>query len=315
MKEKSTDDSGTPARNARAMFWPAIIALIFLSFLFALRWLPGLNLDSSFYQNVSPAWLSLAIITQLSVALLMIFAWQLNLHLHDLKGITTRQATVMIGINAIGKYSPGKVLGIAAKGGTLYNISKKGSLALQTTIVEQTAILHSGVAVAVLSWSLRNLSLAFSLLIIVVIFLSVLAMQIGGKSCSRMLHIFFKQKDAQDSFFGKSYLWTFLIMLAVWILSAFSLYACIASYHAWKEINFIDVLLTTTVSYLAGFIAFFTPAGLGARDAAMFGMLSLNLDLHQALNITILHRLITLIVDMILGGYALIYGKRLISNA
>ncbi len=302
----------------RLLSWPVIIGFVLLSMAMALQWIFSLDLNSGFFDRLSYRWLAIAFFVQLLTAFQMIFCWMVNLRLNGLRHIDFRQATVMIGINSIGKYTPGKVLGILARGSALFKMSGDGKLAVQATLVEQIGLIHSGGAVAGLAWFMKNGNDLFALLLLPVIIGSVFAISHSGDLLINVVSRLTRKREMPSEVgpgFKKSYGRVFLMMMVVWGLSAFALYLCLSAYEGRNFSDFWWLLWIIVLAYMAGFLAFFTPAGLGAREGIMLVMLSTQVDTNIALYISIMHRMITLIVDILLGAYALLYGKELLVSS
>lgn len=299
----------------RLLVWPLLIAFALLSLAMALQWLLALQLDSGFLNRIAWPWLLAAVGMQLLAALLMVLAWKFNLRMHGLDSVDLHQCTIMIGLNSIGKYTPGKVLGMLAKGGALYKMSGDGRLALQATVVEQLALLHSGATVAVVAWLFNTGNERLGLLVLPLVLLSVLILSRSGNLVIRVIACIARKKTLPEQAghgFRKSYAKVFLALMLVWILAALTLYFCLATYGRADGAGFWWLLWIIALAYLAGFVVFFTPAGLGAREGVMLLMLGTQMEASLALYISILHRLITLLVDILLGAYALLFGKALL---
>ena len=72
---------------------------------------------------------------------------------------------------------------------------------------------------------------------------------------------------------------------------------------------YIDVTLITISAFIGGFIAVFAPGGLGVREGVMVSMLTPHVGLAAAFSISILHRIISILFDLILGLFSLVYNK------
>jgi hypothetical protein len=64
-----------------------------------------------------------------------------------------------------------------------------------------------------------------------------------------------------------------------------------------------------TLAYISGFIAFISPGGLGVRDAVLATLLSPLVGVPVSLVISAIHRSITLFIDLIWGGGALMFFR------
>ena len=58
--------------------------------------------------NSHPRYLLSAVLAQGLTCVIVIIAWQKNLALHDIEGISLAESGALVGVNAVGKYAPGK---------------------------------------------------------------------------------------------------------------------------------------------------------------------------------------------------------------
>ncbi len=114
--------------------------------------------------------------------------------------------------------------------------------------------------------------------------------------------------------FRKSYKLVFVLMALMWVLSAMTLYLLMTAFGAVSGWSISALIWITVMSYLSGFLAFFTPAGLGVREGVIVAILSTQMSIEVAISISVLHRLITLFFDFLLGGLALLFGNSHLLN-
>lgn len=311
-----TVEKKTGKQFLHVLFWPALIAVVLLGIAFMLQWFLALELDEGFWELLSYRWLAAAIGTQAMVVLVFVLAWRKNLQLHGVS-ISMRQAVAMIGINSMGKYSPGKVLGILARGAAMYKMHADSRVAVQTTLVEQIAMLHSGGAVMLLGWLLDSGRLFAAILALVAVAISVLVASRSGETLVKLVARL-SRKHALDQGSGQgftsSYTVVFIAMLLIWGLSALALHYCILAFDYDHMLRFWWLLWILALAYLGGFAAFLLPAGLGAREGVLLAFLASQLDTSVAAYVVVLHRLITLLLDLMLGTSALLSGKSLDSS-
>ena len=302
-----------PARSwLNILAWPLLFGFVLLSIIIALQWMLSLDVESSFFELLSYPRLSCALAIQGLVALISILSWQYNLRLHGLKQMGFRQASVMMGINAVGKYSPGKVLGILARGAALLRISGDSRIVLQATMVEQLCLFHSGAAVAACAFLMQKNETTLALLLVIFAAFSVFLIARSGELVIRIASRIMRKPLPEDQSlhgFKQSYRLVFMLMTLVWLLSGLTLYFCIEAYNTEQTMHFWDLLMVATMAYLSGFLAFFSLAGLGVREGVMVVMLSAHMDLGIAVYISILHRVVTLLIDLLTGSMALLFGK------
>jgi len=67
------------------------------------------------------------------------------------------------------------------------------------------------------------------------------------------------------------------------------------------------------LSYLGGFIVLFAPGGIGIREGIMVALLSPVTGVTLAVAISALHRVITMLFDIVLGGLSLSINNKTLS--
>ena len=82
---------------------------------------------------------------------------------------------------------------------------------------------------------------------------------------------------------------------------------------ALSQVNNLGLAYATSTfafAWVAGFVVLGAPAGLGVREAVLIGLLSPAIGAPQAMILTILHRGLTITVDLIVGVSASILLAR-----
>jgi uncharacterized membrane protein YbhN (UPF0104 family) len=74
--------------------------------------------------------------------------------------------------------------------------------------------------------------------------------------------------------------------------------------------NIFAIMAAISVSAILGYIAFFSPGGLGVREGAMLVMLKQFTNVETALILPIVMRLIYIIIDLLLGIIAILVGMK-----
>jgi glycosyltransferase 2 family protein len=74
--------------------------------------------------------------------------------------------------------------------------------------------------------------------------------------------------------------------------------------------NIMAIMATLSVSIVLGYVAFFTPGGLGVREGAMFFMLKQFSNIDVALILPIVMRLIYIIIELMLGITGILIGMK-----
>lgn len=290
-------------------FWPAVLALTLLVIVLVTQWLLSLELNAGFWELLRLQWVAAAILVQgLSMAL-AVLNWKWVLELNGAEGITFRHALAMLGLNAIGKYAPGKVVGVLARGAWLVRRNGGAGLAVRSTLVEQAAMFHVGAALALFAWLMKEAQVPVAALLAVLALLSVPLLSRWGGSlvswASQRLGRGAVDPDNLVDAFARSYCAACCSMLAIWVATVLVLYCCILSFGQVIQLDVWWLTWVVSLAYLGGFAAFFLPAGIGAREGVMVVMLGTQMDLGVAVYVALLHRLVTLVVDCLLGAAAL----------
>jgi hypothetical protein len=74
--------------------------------------------------------------------------------------------------------------------------------------------------------------------------------------------------------------------------------------------SILPIIATLSVSFVLGYIAFFSPGGLGIREGSMFVMLKQFSNVETALILPIAMRLIYIIIELLLGIIGIIAGMK-----
>ena len=217
----------------------------------------------------------------------------------------------------LGKYLPGKIWGMLARGATLTDRGVTVTGAIVATCTEQTIVLHSAFLVgAILFASLRPslptlalasaaiLTLAFGAQLLRIVFRLYLKMAKHGAE------LLSPQKIGLIS--HATYLNFALGYSAGWIVNGLlftSIY--FAFFDATFSIQLLGILiLANTFGVTLGFLAIFAPSGIGVREAVTSGVLALVMPLDDAIMLTVLFRLWLVLTDIVVGGLVVVGNKK-----
>lgn len=296
------------------MMWPFIVVFLLLSLVAALHWYLTLDTADFSLKDFSLKPLLAAMAFQILALAVTVLAWHINLFFHRVRTITALQSVVMVGINAIGKYTPGKVWGAVARGAALLKIAPNPKVVVMATLSEQLALIHSGTVFLGLTYLYRN---GFHGLLIAGVILSFLSLWCVTRSEKMMIFLVrflrrtsSKEANIFDSGFRESYLLVFAMLSLMWVLVSLVLYFCLLAYTPQLMPDAVEIFTVTLLSYMGGFIAFFSIAGLGVREGIMVAMLSSYVGVSGAFYISLVHRLITAFFDVLLAVIALILMGR-----
>lgn len=300
----------TPGSIWRLLRWPSLVLFTLVPLLGLAHWYLQLDLDN----------FSLAILDQRFVMLsaafhglalaLSISAWHINLKKHRIQQLSLLQSAAMTGLSALGKYTPGKVWGLLARGLAVQRLSGSTQTAAASALTEQVALLHSAAGLALLCL-LATLDQGFSLMAGAMLLLIVSVPLLAGSSTLLWPLLQRLSPRGQLSALNPNqeikgaYPIVFTGLFLMWMAASAVLWASVRAYGAATAPDFADATLITLLAYFGGFASVFAPAGLGVRDGIMAAMLAPFTGVAPAICIALLHRLITAGFDLLLGILAL----------
>ena len=85
-----------------------------------------------------------AIAAQMVSIFLVIFCWKVNLKANLVVDIAWMESLAHIGMNSLGKYAPGKIMGSVARGLSTYKRYGNFNAILLASTMEQVAMIQSG---------------------------------------------------------------------------------------------------------------------------------------------------------------------------
>lgn len=253
----------------------------------------------------------------LSVFLLVISKMALSdLTRFSLKKVGTsieyKDAFTITSITQLGKYLPGGVWHIAGK----FGIYKARQLSTQKTtralIFENTWLLSSATVIGTLFllFSSRQMLCEFNALFCQSGINWMIALLLPVLWISAL--IIFEKAFFKDSPWNpKDFVFTLLEMLVVWISFGISFWL-VFPIHS----GFLPAITGAfALSWLAGYVAFFAPGGIGIREYLLTLILATFFSSSEVAIYATIHRLIWVLVEIILGaGSALIFGIPMTAN-
>lgn len=216
----------------------------------------------------------------------------------------------------LGKYLPGKVWGMVARGAILHQRGVSAEATLAATVVEQTLILHSALLMsaalyACLQPSALNVGLAC---------LALASVGLAPQLLRWALALYRRMSGAGVSSLpapastpvGMSiYCKYFVGHCAGWLVNG-TLFSAIYYAFLGREptLNVLATLiLANTVGVSVGFLAVFAPGGIGVREAVTSGLLLTVMPLEQSLMASVLFRLWLLVTDLVVGVPTLLKAR------
>lgn len=299
----------------KILFWPFLLLFVLAALFGMVHWYLQLELQGFSLEIFDVRFLGLAVLFHGLALALSIGSWHVNLHQHGMHQLSLLQSLAMTGLSTLGKYTPGKVWGILARGAAVQKITGKAQTAATSALTEQIALLHSGAAVALLclvassGWGWPVIS-GIGLIAAATAFW----LAHSGTPIWHLLRRIDRKGRLNDinpdRDFKAAYPWVFFGLCAMWLAASLVLWAGVRAYGMPAPPGLAEVTLITLLSYFAGFASFFAPAGLGVRDGIMVAMLTPHTGVGPALYISLLHRLITAGFDLVLGLLSLFLVKK-----
>ena len=257
-----------------------------------------------------------AIVAQTLSWTLLALGWQALLAIRLGRSIPTTFALGHLALLSLGKYIPGKLWGMIARGSRLGRIGIQAGEAVDATALEQVLVLHSAAiisAIFLLAAIPGPWSLLLSLLAVASILFAPLAVGIALSALSRLAS--YMRAGAGNSprlAMGTRDYATLLGRYSLaWLAHGLALVAILASLRG--EIPDLPtcglLVFANTAAMVVGFAAIFAPAGLGVRETTLAGLLSLQLGMEDAIILSIAMRLWTVLTDLGLGGISLYLGR------
>lgn len=218
---------------------------------------------------------------------------------------------------SLGKYLPGKVWGMVARGAHLRRHGVEPREALAATVHEQVVLLHAGAVLsafllAVLTrtawaWGLAVAALAsiiaaVSLQKTAAAILAAVSGRLGGGSAgSRALALR-----------PRTYAALLSAYILIWVLNGTVLAQLhLAFFGGPLTVTLVlTLVLANTVGIITGFLAVFAPGGIGVRESVTSALLVGVMPIDQAVLLNLLYRLWLVVGDLLLGAGLLLFLRQ-----
>jgi hypothetical protein len=261
--------------------------------------------------------LLLAIVTAIASYLLETYAWQHNFGDSKSTRVTFLDSFAVVNLGGVLKYLPGKVWNYAIQ---VYILDKYGIKKAKVIYVNIICLLCSlfaagsiGLVYYCMSWPTFSNYIAYVVAIIISFFI-VSFFWLKSSMAKRHICKSFTFKNEQFMCVGLQIdriVYTYFIYLLSWIVMGVAGYLWAVGFGLNVLLNDIYLLLATmSLGWAAGYLAVFTPGGLGVREGVMLLMFNGVLDVQTALLFPVLSRLMSLSAELILGLVALLVGLR-----
>lgn len=260
-----------------------------------------------------------ALILQIIASALFVTAWKVLLGMQSKAVFTFRECTAQIGVTLLGKYLPGKIWGLLGRSYLLTRRQLSGSDAMSLLITDQFITFYTGImigVVALLAYYSPALAVAIALL-------AVATVPAASKHYDHIIGWLLAhgtaliRKLSPDFDAGvicinrRQFMLSFLCYILHWLSTAAVL--CLLFYPAISAelwLNCSLLVAAIPLAMMSGFLAIWAPGGIGVREAVMIAILTLQLPLELAATIAISYRLICILIDLVIGGFAFLYYAR-----
>jgi len=247
------------------------------------------------------------------------FTWKYLLLITSNVSISLFQGFSQLVLVSVGKYIPGKIWGMIARGAQLKELKIDVKKIFVISIQEQILLIHASVVVS----SITIVFLIETKWIYILIIIILLSGFIGRyiqlfliKTYNFLMNYFEKNiLEIEEIITQRNYLRLLIFYMMIWILSGCIFSGIYFIFMTQNEFNLtiiVWLILANTISITVGFFAFFTPAGIGVRESISSIILSQIMPLEQAIFLSLLFRMWTVLTELGLGviiGYLL--GKNI----
>lgn len=252
--------------------------------------------------------------------LVLAWVWQLNLRLTVGQQIGFTVAFRQIVMLLMGKYLPGKVWGVLARGrDASVNEQLPATSSYAAAYLEQLISIHAGflfglsllaLAYPAERWIAISFLISMPSLILVPKFHHVLIKQLIGGWLKKYAELLTAIDAIEISL--ADYWRLFLAYVGEWIVTGLILVSVqMVITGSWPDGGLFMLLLGSyAVAMVVGFIAIFAPGGIGVREGVMVALLAPVLGLEAASLLAVVMRVVSVIADLVAGVIAVVLLRR-----
>jgi hypothetical protein len=252
-------------------------------------------------------YLGLLVLAQLFEWVLLSIAWQQTVFRIFNKSLNLANCFVQLTMIMVGKYIPGKVWGMLARGMHLKSTGLEYADSLVATYVEQILFVHTGITLGSLAWYLVTGSELWALLGIVSILgillvpaLNTRLFSVGTRIAKRWLSDRIRLPDTPPALSLADYVKLYLLYTLHWLadLAIPSAVFLIVS-PQWPTTDLLLLLAgANAFGIIIGFFAVFAPGGIGVREGVIVGLMLSYMPLQDATLFVLAYRLWLVIADL-----------------
>lgn len=254
--------------------------------------------------------LAWALVAQIAYFLTTVVTWQKALLYATGKTIALRESLSQILMVNFGKYIPGKIWGMAARGKRLVEAGYGVEEIARTSYLEQALLLLTGFALALVAAAITFGNTIYWLgfllaLVAIMLFrhgdtiLQKLAQFIPrAGSLLRYFQVRIGTFEVLKLAAGYTFQWLFLAGAFTFVCTS------IISVEI-TPANIAIFVLSLTAGFLAGFLALFAPGGVGVREGVGAALLTSVVSLEEAVLLMLLFRVWVVAAELIAGAIVL----------
>lgn len=220
----------------------------------------------------------------------------------------------------VGKYLPGKIWGVVARERDLAATGCTSKQAYTATYIEQLLTLHSGAVLGLWAlflidrpgwWQAGFLGISVLSMVIVPQSHRLLMRWVGDRLGSRWQGTPRLLDNLSLSVIN--YVRLFAGYLLQWLaLGSILVTLQLVTTGVWPAGPQLALLIgVNAIAMTAGFLALFSPGGIGIREGVMVALLTPSLGLSQAMILSIAMRLVMVIADLLIGVGAVIFDPKM----
>ena len=248
-----------------------------------------------------------AVLAQVFEWMLLSIAWQQTILRISKISLNLTDCFAQLSMVMVGKYIPGKVWGMLARGMHLKTTGLEYSYSVVATYIEQILFVHTGITLGALAWYLATgsglwalLGIASALGILLVPTLNAWLFSTGNRIVNRWLANKVRLPDTPPALSMADYVWLYLLYTLHWLvdLAIPSAVFLIVS----PQLPTTDLMLllagANAFGIIIGFFAVFAPGGIGVREGVIVGLMLPYMPLQDATLFVLAYRLWLVIADL-----------------
>jgi len=278
-----------------------------------------ITIDSyEFHGEFHYHYLWFAVLAQVLEWILLSIAWQQTILRLSNKSQNLADCFTQLTMVMVGKYIPGKVWGMLARGMHLKTTGLDYAESLVATYVEQILFVHTGITLGSLAWYLVTGSGLWALLgivsmlgILLVPALNTWLFSTGNRIIRRWLADKVRLPDTPTTLNMADYVRLYLLYTLHWLadLAIPSAVFLVVS-PQWPTTDLLLLLAgANAFGIIVGFFAFFAPGGIGVREGVIVGLMLAYMPLQDAMLFVLAYRLWLVIADLFSLGVVFVIRR------